>query len=59
MPNGQIYTDIEIEDKKKWTYRMQPSVDDKAFATETKLFRDAVLQKGIFNSFMDSANVKD
>ena len=53
--NGQIYTDIEIEDKKKWTYRMQPSVDDKAFATETKLFRDAVLQKGIFNSFMDSA----
>ena len=53
--NGQIYTDIEIEDKKKWTYRMQPSVDDKAFATETKLFRDAVLEKGIFNSFMDSA----
>ena len=53
--NGQIYTDIEIEDKKKWTYRMQPSVDNKDFASETKLFRDAVLEKGIFDSFMDSA----
>jgi hypothetical protein len=53
--NGQIYTDIEIEDKKKWTYRMQPSVDNKDFSTETKLFRDAVLEKGIFDNFLDSA----
>lgn len=52
--NGQIYTDIEIKDKKKWTYRMQPSVDNKDFSTETKLFRDAVLEKGIFERFMDS-----
>ena len=52
--NGQIYTDIEIEDKKKWTYRMQPSADNKAYATDTRPFRDAVLDYKIFDTFKDS-----
>src|SRR6056300_324729 len=53
--NGQIYCELETQDRSKWVYRMVPSIDDKAFATETKLFRDAVLEKGIFESFKDSA----
>ena len=52
--NGQVYTDIEIKDKKKWVYRMLPSADDKAFAKDTRSFREAVLDKGIFPAFRDS-----
>ena len=52
--NGQVYTDIEIKDKKKWVYRMMPSADDKAFAKDTRPFREAVLDKGIFPAFRDS-----
>ena len=52
--NGQIYTDIEIEDKKKWTYRMQPSADNKAYATDTRPFKDAVLDYKILDTFRDS-----
>ena len=52
--NGQVYTDIEIKDKKKWVYRMLPSADDKAFAKDTRSFREAVLEKGIFPAFRDS-----
>ena len=33
---------------------MVPSVDDKKYATDTRLFRDAVLQDGIFKNFTDS-----
>ena len=52
--NGQVYTDIEIKDKKKWVYRMMPSADDKAFAKDTRPFKEAVLDKGIFPAFRDS-----
>ena len=46
--------DIEIKDKAKWVYRMMASADDKGFAKETKAFKDAVLEKGIFPAFRDS-----
>ena len=52
--NGQIYNDIEIEDRKKWVYRMQPSADNKAFAQDTRPFREAVLDRNIFDRFIDS-----
>lgn len=52
--NGQIYVDVEIEDREKWVYRMLPSVDDKKYSTDTRTFRDAVLQDNIFNSFLES-----
>ena len=52
--NGQVYTDIEIKDKKKWVYRMMSSADDKAFAQDTRPIREAVLDKGIFPVFRDS-----
>lgn len=52
--NGQVYIQTETPDRKKWVYRMQPSVDDKKYATDPRLFRDAVLQDGIFKNFDNS-----
>jgi hypothetical protein len=52
--NGQIYIQNETEDRSKWTYRMVPSVDNKKYATDSRLFRDAVLQDGIFKNFENS-----
>jgi hypothetical protein len=52
--NGQIYIQTETEDRSKWVYRMVPSIDELKFATDTRNFRDAVLQDGIFKNFTDS-----
>jgi len=52
--NGQIYTEVDIKDREKWSYRMAPSIDDKKYAGDTRMFRDAVLQEKIFNNFQDS-----
>lgn len=52
--NGQIYIQTEIEDREKWVYRMVPSLDDKKYATDTRRFRDTVLQDGKFANFTDS-----
>ena len=52
--NGQVYIQTETQDRSKWVYRMVPSVDDKKYATDSRLFKDAVLQDGIFKNFEDS-----
>ena len=52
--NGQIYISTEVEDRKKWTYRMIPSVDNKKYATDNRKFSDAVLSDGVFKVFQDS-----
>ena len=52
--NGQIYTDIEIEDKKKWTYRMQPVLTTKHMQLTHVPFKDAVLDYKILDTFRDS-----
>jgi hypothetical protein len=52
--NGQIYVQTEIEDRKKWLYRMLPSIDNKKYATDTRLFKDAVVQDGWFKNFTNS-----
>jgi len=52
--NGQIYIQNETPDRGKWTYRMVPSVDELKYATDTRTFKDAVLQDGIFKNFEDS-----
>ena len=62
--NGQIYIQTETEDRKKWVYRMVPSADDKKYASDTRLFQDAVVQDGIFKNFetsplMDGVLMKD
>ena len=52
--NGQIYINTETEDRTKWVYRMQASADDKKYATDSRLFKDAVLQDGVFEKFESS-----
>jgi len=52
--NGQIYINTETEDRTKWVYRMQASADDKKYATDSRLFKDAVLQDKIFEKFESS-----
>ncbi len=62
--NGQIYIQTETEDRTKWVYRMVPSADDKKYATDSRLFKDAVIQDGIFSNFqssplIDQVEIKD
>jgi hypothetical protein len=52
--NGQIYINTETEDRTKWVYRMQASADDKKYSQDTRLFKDAVIQDGIFSKFESS-----
>jgi hypothetical protein len=62
--NGQVYTETEIEDRGKWSYRMAAAMDDKKYSQDTRLFKDAVVQDGIHKNFatspvMEHTTVKD
>lgn len=64
--NGQIYVSTEIEDRKKWLYRMLPSADNKKYATDTREFIDAVNTDNIFDGktftnspVMENVPIKD
>jgi hypothetical protein len=52
--NGQIYCELETEDRTKWVYRMVPSIDDKSLSTDTTPFGQAFVREGKHPSFMDS-----
>ncbi len=54
--NGQLYYQIDLEHDSKWSYKMKPGADDKKYATDTRLFRDALLQDADlkFTHFEDS-----
>jgi hypothetical protein len=54
IANGQLYHTIATDNRDKWSYKMSPTVDDKKYATDTRLFRDAVTQDGIHATFEDS-----
>ena len=62
--NGQIYIQTETVNRTKWVYRMVPSADDKKYALDTRLFKDAVIQDKIFANFepsplIDQVEIKD
>jgi hypothetical protein len=52
--NGQVYCELETEDRSKWVYRMVPSIDDKKLATDTSAFSDAFVREGKHPSFLNS-----
>jgi hypothetical protein len=52
--NGQLYHSIVTEKRSKWSYRMSATADDKRYATDSRLFGDAVRQDGIHDRFEDS-----
>lgn len=52
--NGQVYCQVETEDRSKWVYRMVPSIDDKKLATDNTPFAEAFVREGKHTSFLDS-----
>jgi hypothetical protein len=42
--NGQLYHNITIEHRRKWSYNMSPTADNKKYATDSRLFGDVVRQ---------------
>lgn len=54
--NGQVYHHVDLPHESKWCYRMSPSIDDKKYATDTRMWRDVVLQDHIahFKHFDES-----
>lgn len=52
--NGQIYVDHSFRNRKKWSYHMYPGIDDKKYATDTRLFKDVAVQDGFYKKFFSS-----
>jgi len=52
--NGQVYWANNLEDGNKWSYQMSKCVDDKKYASDNRMFRDAVISDGHFTDFIDS-----
>ena len=52
--NGQVYHHIDLPHNEKWCYRMSPIVDDKKYSTDTRSYRDAVLQDKLVDHFDES-----
>jgi hypothetical protein len=52
--NGQLYHSIGLEDRGRFNYFMEPTADNKKYATDSRSFRDAVMQDGIHKQFEDS-----
>jgi len=52
--NGQVYHEIDLTHQGKWSYRMSPIVDDKKYATDTRGYRDAILQDKLIHYFDES-----
>jgi hypothetical protein len=51
---GLAYFNTTIEHNKKWAYSMIKTAESKDYASDTRKFRDAVLQEGIHDKFTDS-----
>lgn len=41
--NGQVYHHVDLPPDEKWCYRMSPSIDNKKYATDTRMWRDVVM----------------
>ena len=52
--NGQVYIQTEITDREKWVYRMVPSIDNKKYSTDNRMFGAVGVQDGYFKGFQDS-----
>ena len=52
--NGQVYHHIDLPPDDKWCYRMSPSVDDKKYSTDTRSYKDVIVNDGFVNHFDES-----
>lgn len=51
---GLAYNYIGLEHDKKWTYSMEKTAENKAYANDTRKLSDALLADGIHKVFVDS-----
>ena len=56
---GLVYDQLRMEDGEKWTYSMAAGVDNKKYATDTRLYGDVARDDGIIPNFMDSHITKN
>ena len=52
--NGRIYTSLRTDHNTKWTYKSEESFDSFAYTSDTRPYRDAVLNDNIYKEFDDS-----
>ena len=52
--NGQLYHSVVTNNREKWSYRMSATADNKAYASDSRLFGDAVRQDNIHPNFEES-----
>jgi hypothetical protein len=52
--NGQVYHEIVLPHNGKWSYRMNPIVDDKKYAADTRPFSQGVVADKLVDTFEDS-----
>ena len=52
--NGQVYHEIVLPHDGKWSYRMNPIVDDKKYSTDTRPYGQAVVADGFVDKFDES-----
>jgi hypothetical protein len=59
IENGKVlYPEQFIEHLKKWVYRMEKSVDNKKYSTDTRAFSDAVNQDKIFEKGKETNGIR-
>jgi len=52
--NGQVYHEIVLPHNGKWSYRMNPIVDDKKYSNDTRPYGQAVVTDGFVDHFDES-----
>ena len=51
---GLVYDQLRIEHESKWTYSMEAGIDNKKYATDTRMYGDVARNDGLIPNFMDS-----
>jgi hypothetical protein len=51
---GLVYSENRMVDREKWTYVMEAGIDDKKYATDTRLYGDVARGDGHIPGFTDS-----
>jgi hypothetical protein len=51
---GLIYDQLKIVHEGKWTYSMNAGIDDKKYATDSRLYGEVARNDGLLPNFMDS-----
>lgn len=51
VANGQVYCELTMEDRKRWSYRMMKCFDDRNLHTDTTPFAQAFIREGCYHKF--------